>query len=384
VAQVGLALVVLVGGGLLLRSLSRLLAVDPGFEPRGVLSLKVFLGPPRYRLLPSQHGYVRDALARLEQLPGVSSVAAVSHLPLSGLTSRQRFEVEGRPAPAGEAPSASYRAVSASYFRTLRIPLRRGRELGEGDTADSPPVLVVNESMARRCWPGEDPLGRRVRWMGGPDPRWLTVVGVVADVRSEGLHASEGLVAYAPYTQRRFPWLRWTSFAVRTDGDPLALAGAVRAALARLDPEQPVYEVASLEEVVSRSLAERRFHALTLQAFAALGLALAALGVYGVVAYDVRERTAEIGLRMALGAQKGDVLRLVLRQGLLLALAGVALGTAGAVAAARALAPMLFEVTATDPLTYAGMAGVLVASALVACAVPAARAARLDPLQALR
>ena len=242
-----------VAGALLFKSFARLTAVRPGFDAERVLSLKVFLTPPRYRTVASGKQYIRSGLERMAAIPGVESVAAVSQLPLGDPSSTQPFDIEGRAVAPADRPSAAYRAVSAGYFRTLRIPLVRGRALTEDDREDSPLVVVVNEASARAFWPNQDPIGRRIRWATGIRPfdePWHTVVGVVADVRSSGLDKPEPPAIYAPYTQRMFTWLRWNSFVVRTHGEPQPYARAIREELTKIDPMQPIYQVASLDTVI--------------------------------------------------------------------------------------------------------------------------------------
>jgi predicted permease len=389
VAETALALTLLVGGGLLVRSFHNLMAVPLGFDAPRLVSGTVLLAPPRYRGLAEQRAFVHDVLASAQELPGVVGAAMTSQMPLEAGPVRLKFAVEGRPVDRADAPSASYRAVSPSYFRTLGIPLRAGRPPADSDTAEAPPVVVVNEVMAARSWPGESPLGRRIAWIPEADPaqgaaRWHTVVGVVGDVRSEGLHVPEGPAAYVPFPQRQLGFVRSASFVVRTVGDPAAAVAALRGAIRRVDPEQPVFNVGPVDAVVARSVAGRRFVTVLLEVFAGLAFALAVIGIYGLLSYTVGQRTREIGIRMALGAPRRRVFGLVVGDGLGLALAGVALGLPLAVLLARALGNLLFGVAPWDPATLALVSLGLAGSAVLACAVPARRALRVDPVVALR
>jgi putative ABC transport system permease protein len=388
VVQMALAMTLLVGGGLLVQTLRNLLAVPPGFDTERLLSLNLLLTPPRYRELAPQFGFVRQSIAALESVPGVVSAATISQLPLSEGPVRLKIGVEGRPFDRAEAPSVAYRAISPTFFRTMGIRLHAGRATAETDSETAPPVVVVNQAMARRLWPGEDPLGRRIRFVNDPDvngvPRWHEVVGLVGDVKSRGLDADEEPVAYVAFAQRRVPFVRGLSIVVRTAADPMALLPTVRRALLAVDAEQPVFGVRTLDEVVARSVAGRRFQAVLLQSFAGLALLLAVIGVYGVLSDAVGRRTREIGVRMALGAQPRQVLRLVLGEGMALALGGLALGLPASLALARTLKSFLFGVAPGDPLTLVALSLLLAASALAAAYIPARRATRVDPMAALR
>jgi putative ABC transport system permease protein len=388
VAQMALALSLLAGGGLLVQTLRNLLNVPLGFEAERLLSLNVFLGPPRYRELAPQYAFVRDTIAAIEQVPGVVSAGTVSQLPLAEGPVRLKLAIDGRPLDRAEAPVAAFRAVSPSYFATMGMPVRHGRSLMERDAGTAPLVVVVNEAMARRLWPGESPLGRRIRFLNDPVvagvTRWHEVVGVVGDVKSRSLDAGEEAVAYVPYAQRVVPFVRGVSLVVRTAADPAALLPAVRRAVLGLDPELPVFDARPLDDVVAESVAGRRFQAVLLQAFAGLALLLAAVGVYGVLSDAVGRRTREIGIRMALGAQPRQVLRLVLGEGMTLALGGLALGVPAALVLARTLKSFLFGVAPGDPRTLAAVSLLLAAAALVASYLPARRATRVDPMVALR
>jgi len=387
VCEVALAMTLAVAGALLFTSFARLTAVKTGFDADSVLSLKVFLTPPRYVTVAAGKQYIRTGLERLAAMPGVESAAAISQLPLGDPSSTQPIDIEGRAIAPADRPSPAYRTISSGYFRTLRIPLIRGRALTEEDREDTPAVVIVNDAAAHAFWPGQDPIGRRFKWATGIQPwddRWHTVVGVVADVKSSGLDKPEPPAIYAPYTQRMFTWLRWNTFVVRTHGEPHPYARAAREELTKVDPLQPVYDVAPLESVVADSVAARRFHTGLVDAFALLALALAAVGVYGTIGYWVAERTREIGVRMALGAQAGQVLWLIVRRSFVPLAAGLTLGMAGAFGVGRLLRSLLAQTSATDPLTLAVIAAVFVIVSLAACYLPARRAIAVDPINALR
>jgi putative ABC transport system permease protein len=389
VSGVALALMLLIGSGLMLRSVSKLLAVNPGFDSEKLLTMEVDFTGSGYRedvpcaagpCLAAQNFY-RQALERIQTLPGVEAAGVVSQLPLGGNMDRYGMHVEGKLSPNPEDdPSADRYAVSLDYLRAMRIPVLRGRSFNEQDRADSPAVALISETFARRIWSHEDPLGHRIK-MGDPQGPWRTIVGVVGDVRHTGLDAPSAMQIYLPHSQ----WLdSSTVLAVRTKGDPGSLAGAVRDAIWSVDKNQPISKVATMDRVIATSMAQRRFAMTLFSIFAGLALVLAAVGLYGVLAHNVSTRTNELGVRIALGAQKGDILRLVVRQGLLLTAMGIAIGVAGALALTRFLASQLFGVTPTDPVTFAGVPMLLAAVALLACYIPARRATRVDPMVALR
>jgi predicted permease len=387
VCEVALAMTLAVAGALLFRSFARLIAVQPGFDAERVLSLKVFLTPPRYVTVAAGKQYIRAGLDRLAAMPGIESAAAISQLPLGDPSSTQPIDIEGRTIAPADRPSPVYRTISSGYFRTLRIPLIDGRALTDDDRQDSPLVVIVNEAAARAFWPGEDPIGRRFKWATGIQPwddRWHTVVGVVADVKSNGLDKSEPPAVYAPYTQRMFTWLRWNTFVVRTHGEPQAYARAVREEFKQIDPLQPVYQIAPLDTVIADSVAARRFHTGLVDAFALLALALAAVGVYGTIGYWVAERTREIGVRMALGAPRARiVLMVVLRAGGFTAL-GVLAGIGLSLATGRALSTLLFSIEPFDLPTIGAVSLLVLATGIAAACIPARRAASLDPLEVIR
>lgn len=386
VAEIALSLVLMVGAGLLLESFRRLLSVDPGFDPHNVMTLAVSLPGTRYPRPDQRARFYAELLERVRVLPEVISAAAVTELPLGGDASiATRFTVEGRPAPApGQKPRAEYHAVTAGYFETMRIPLKKGRTFDAGDRREAPAVAVVNEALAAQLFPDQDPLGQRLRigvGTDGSDPRTFEVVGVVGDLRHFGRQIFAPAEIYVPHPQQSWSWM---SLVVRTSGDSVSLAGALRRTVAALDSEQAVYNVRPLPELLSDSLAARSFIMALLGGFALLGLALATVGVYGVLAESVERRRGEIGLRLAVGAAPADVLRMVLGQAARLAAAGVTLGLLAAFALTRVMQGLLFGVSARDPATFTAVAGVLATAALLASYLPARRAARLDPATVLR
>jgi putative ABC transport system permease protein len=381
VSEVALTLVLLVGAGLLVKSFARLLEVDPGLDPRGVLTLDLSLPPAKYAERHQIAAFYQQLLAEVAALPGVETAGAVSVLPLAGDDNSNFVQIEGRPPlPPGQALRAGRRNVSTDYFNALRIPLKAGRGIAPSDAADAPPVAVINEAMARSFFAGEDPLGKRLRTGGDKSP-WVTVVGVVGDVRHRGLEVDTRPEMFFPHAQSPS---RQMTLAVRTAGDPVSLVGPVRERVRAVDQDQPVGNVKTMETWVAESVASRRFSVLLLGVFALVAAALAAVGIYGVVSYGVAQRTHELGLRIALGARPRDVLRLVIRQGMRMTLIGAALGLAAALALTRVMSGLLYGVTATDPVVYAGVALLLVGVALLACYVPARRATKVDPMEALR
>lgn len=382
--EVALALVLLIGAGLLLRSLVRLQAVDPGFRTANALTMTVSLPESRYAEPHRKVAFFQELQARLGALPGVTSAALASHLPLAGRSLTADVEPEGQPVPAPNEPRlADYVSVTPGFFRVMGIPLVAGRDLASGDVLEGPPVVVINAAMARRYWANRNPIGRRVVVGAtvGADVRPRTIVGVVGDVRAAGLESEPAPAMYVCYFQNPWPTM---NAVVRTVSDPASLAAAVRAQVRALDANQPVYNLRSLDEVLGGSLALRRTQARLLSVFTLAALLLAAVGVYGVVAHAVARRTHEVGIRMALGARRGDVLRLVVGQGIRPVAIGLALGCLGALGASKTLAGLLFGVAPTDAVTFAGASFVLLLVALAACWLPARRATRVDPVVALR
>ncbi len=384
VGELAVALVLLVGAGLLVKTFWKLRNVEPGFRPDHLLTMRVELPETRYQDVNSQTRFRTQALAAINTLPGAES-SMISELPLSGDSLNHDFLIEGRPPIApGDEPSLETRSVIGNYFHVMQIPLRQGRDFGAQDfDTNAPLVGIANAEMVRQYFPNEDPLGKRVRWARNPTVQWITIVGVVGDVKHFGLDLPEQPALYSPYTQIN-PWKRWMTFAVRTQSDPAAMEQAVKKQIWQVDAQLPITKVQTMGEVTAASFAARRFNMLLLTMFAGLALVLAAVGVYGVMSYAVTQRTREIGIRMALGAQVGSVINLIMKHGLLIAIVGVAIGLAGALALTRLMTSLLFEVGATDKTIFMTAPACLLLIALAACYIPARRAARVDPLEALR
>ncbi|HVG31968.1 MAG TPA: ABC transporter permease [Pyrinomonadaceae bacterium] len=379
VTEIALALVLLVGAGLLIKSFKRLGEVDPGFKPDNVLTMQLSLPRSKYSKPEQQSAFLQQVLERIEAVPGVGSVSVVAGPPFSGLTASRYFQIEGRPPrPAGEGLNAGYNAASPNYFQTLGIPLRRGRDFTKQDVMGTPEVVIINEAMARRFWPDEDAVGGRLRI--GEDA-WRTVVGVVGDVRHTGLDEEPKPEMFYPYLQSP---LSFMTLMVRSTTDEKALRASIQREIRAVDPDLPVYGIKSMEQMISESVSPRRLNMILLTTFAVVALVMAALGIYGVMAYSVSQRTHEIGIRMALGAQRGDVLKMIVGQGMILTLMGIGIGLAASFGLTRLMRSLLYGVTATDPLTYIAVALVLGTVALMASLIPARRATRVDPMEALR
>ena len=386
VGEIGVAFVLLIGAGLLIRSFGRIRELDPGFRTDRVLTLRMGIPRAKYGELPKRMAFYRQLLDRVGALPGVRSSGLISFLPLTFTGGSYSYTIEGRPpAPSGQEPFAVYRLVSSDLLRSLGVPLRRGRGFTEQDDEKAPRVAIISESLARRDFPGEDPIGRRIALgVGGPEDELLLIVGIAGDVRHFELDRDPRPALYVPYAQESEFWLAPHDLVVRAQADPLALAAAVREAIRSIDPEQTVSNVRTMEAVMSEAVARRRFSTLLLGAFAGVAVLLAALGTYGVIAHSVARRTQEIGIRMALGARPIDVLRMVLGQGTRLAILGAVLGVVCALALTRLMGSLLFGVSPTDPMTFFLTALVLPAIAVLASFVPARRATRVDPMIALR
>jgi predicted permease len=381
VTELSLALVLLIGAGLLIKSFYRVLSVDPGFAPDRVLTMNLSLTDLRYPTAQQKTEFFSEVLRRAESLPGVRSAAFSDSLPLSPYHMRLALNLErmmGREVLPNSAPVMMSRlTVSPGYFYTLGIPVLKGRTFTEHDDEVSQKVAVVNESLARHLWPGEDPVGKRLPLPGAD----LTVVGVVGDTRHEGLSQDVEGEIYVPYLQDPFPSMQ---LAVRTASEPASLVSAVRAQVRAIDPAQPIYHVSTMEQTLSDSLAPRRFNMLLLGIFASIALALAIVGIYGVMAFAVTQRTHEIGIRMALGAERSSVLGLIVGQGLRLTLAGVTIGLAGAWGLTRFLTSFLYGVRSTDLATFGVVSAALVVVSVLASYIPARRATKVDPMVALR
>ena len=392
-AEVALALVLSIGAGLMARSFVALRNIDPGFDPRGVVTLEVsVVGTPQ--AAPGRRPVLyREILERFAAVPGVRAAGAINHLPIGGDVWGGPYTIEDRPpSRPGESPSGTYRAVMPGYFATMRIPILRGRSIAAADGPGAPGVVVINDYMARHRWPGQDPIGRRIALAGGDPNRksWLTVVGVVKNVVRGDWSAEPDDEIYVSFLQARMllemtdPAFAYITFVARTDNDPAALVPALRSAVWAIDPTLPISAVRTMESVVESANGSARFQTLLLGVFAAAAALLAAVGIYGVMSYAVSKQSREIGVRMALGANPGEVLCRVVRQGMAVALSGAGAGLAAAVLLTRLLSSLLYGVRSTDPATYAAVAALLLAIALAACYLPARRAAHIDPVKALR
>ena len=379
--QIAVALVLLVGAGLLLRSFYALSHVDTGIDTRNLLTFDLFLSGERAQYQSRQVAFYDEALRLITALPGVRDAGAAVTLPIGGDDFAAGFWIEGRPAPVpGQEPRAGYQVVTPGYFKAMGIPILTGRDFRAGDTRDAAPVAMVNQTLARQQWPGEDPIGRRLK-IGRANAAWMTVVGVVGDIRHMGPGTPPRPEFYQPHSQNSFPFM---AFVVRTEGSPSALVPSIRAAITSLDNAQPISGVTTMEQHIAQALSRPRLLSALVAAFGALALSLALVGVYGVMAYSVAQRTREIAIRAALGASAREVMRMILAKAVLLAAAGVAGGLVLSIAASRALSGMLFEVTATDASTYASVVAVLASVSLLAAAIPAWRATRIDGAQVLR
>jgi predicted permease len=383
IMELSISVIVLIVAGLLLRSLVRLQQVSPGFNAAHVLTLELTMSGDKYKDPQLVRATYRQLWERLERLPGVTSAGGVSSLPLSEMFAWGPITVEGRVPPPGENfINADERVVSGHYFETMQIPLVKGRLFNDQDTADKPQVIVVDEFMAQQLWPGQEPLGKRVSFGDlASKPAWAVVVGVVGRIKQYTLDADSRIALYLPQSQHAG---RAMNIVIRSGNDPAALASAVKGELRELDRDLPMYHVLTMEQRVAESLARRRFFAVLMALFAGFALALASIGIYGVMAYLVSQGTREIGIRMALGATPRSVLGLVVKQGMVLALCGVCLGVIAAFAFSRMVNGLLFGVQSTDPLTFATIALLLTLVALFASYVPARRAARIDPIISLR
>ena len=382
VSEVALSLVLLIGAGLMIRSFWKLQNVDPGFDTSNALTMSVALTPIRYSEPHQQLAFLDRAMEQIRAVPGVVSVGTTTTIPLAGGGSTQPFSIEGRPTGTiAEQPMAQTRYISPDYFKAIGIPLRQGRFFSDQDRDNSVPVIIISEAMARRFWPGENPIGKRLTPSFHSKEGAREIVGVVGDVKARGLDSDASTMMYLPYKQAPRPFM---SFVVRTSSNPESLVQPVSRAIYSIDKEQALTDVQTMDQVLMQSLSDRRFNMTLLLTFAGVALVLAAVGVYGVMNYTVTLRRRELGIRMALGAKASDVLRLVLRQGLTLTLIGVGAGLISAYALTRLMASLLYGVTATDYLTFASVSAVLIVVGLAASFVPARRATKVDPTIALR
>jgi len=380
ISEVALALVLLVGAGLMLRSFQQLQAVDPGFDPHHLLTLEVAAGGKAYRTGPSRIRFFEQLRPRLEALPGVESVSLINHLPISGDIWTLGIIIYGRPdPPPGQQPTAAYRVVQPGYFATMKIPMLQGRDFDNHDIRDTTPVAIVNEVLAKRHWPGENAIGQRLR-LGA---NWMTIVGIIKNVKQTDWTENPDDEIYLPYAQSDAGF-SFMTVVMRAHGDPLALRKPVEEQVRSLDKDVPIAHVQSMEQVIADKLWRGRLAMTLLGLFAAVAVSLAALGIYGAISYSVSQRTGEIGIRMALGARSGDVLRMILLQGLTVVGIGITVGLFGAWMLTRTLGSLLFGVTARDPVTFIAVPIILIALSVVACCLPALRASKVDPVTALK
>ena len=378
VAEIALTLVLLVGSGLLLRTLIRMQSVDLGFNHENLLTMRVSLLDSKYKERGQTANFYQQLLARIEKLPGVQSAGLTSSPPMIKLNNMSvGFEIEGQPVDPAHKPSVRYGVVSPNYFRTMGIPLIKGRAFNERDTSDNAPVALINEHFARRYFPNEDPIGKKIT-LGGPKRE---IVGVVGNVKHESPTDDEAEKVYSPHAQHIFSTVM---LAIRTAGDPNKIVTAASKAVWEGDPDAAVSNVATMDRVLANAISRPRFNALLLSIFSLVALILASVGIYGVMSYTVTQGTREIGIRLALGAQPRDVLRLVVGQGLVLTVIGLGVGVAAAFGLTRLMEKLLYGVTPTDPLTFAGVSVLLLVVALTACYLPARRATKVDPMVALR
>lgn len=383
VTEVALALVLLASAGLLVKSFNRLQNIDRGFNPDNLMTMVLRLPEAKYTDDLQMVAFFRRATERIRALPGVSTVGMVNYLPLyGGLGAKTSYTIEGRPAALpGEEPSTHVRVSDANYFNTMGIPLLRGRNFTDFETNEARHVVIISESLARQHFPGEDPIGKRITIPMSEKPVPTEIVGIARDVRYESLVEEPEPTAYLPHPELTYPFM---TLVIKTTGDPAAIVPAVKRELRELDPDQPVSDLRTMSQVMADTVGRARFNTMLLALFAGLATLLAAVGIFGVMNYSLTMRTREIGLRMALGAQPRKVVMLMLKQGLLLTLIGAAIGLAGALALTRLMTSLLFGVEATDPATFAVIVVLLMAVSLIACYLPARRAARIDPLIALR
>jgi len=382
VAQVALALVLLVGAGLLMKSLNRLQSVEPGFDPNNLLTVRVNLPPRKYDTDPKVINFFKQAVEQIRAIPGVESVGAINTLPFDGPYAGTDLNIEGRPKrPAGQDLSTGVVVTDSNYFQAMRIPLKRGRFYTPQEALEMRHVVVVNEAFAREIFPGQDPIGQRVTIDMKDDNQPSEIIGVVGDNKHKSLDSEVEPMAFWPHAELVYPGM---TFVIRTRGDNTNVAVTARQIIQQLDPEQPIGQVATMQTLMSKSVARAKFNSTLLAIFSIVALVMAAVGIYGVMSYSVLQRTHEIGVRMALGAQRSDVLKMILRQGIVLAATGVLVGLAGSFGLTRVIATLLFDVAATDKTTFAAVAVGLFAITFMASYIPAWRATKVNPLDALR
>jgi putative ABC transport system permease protein len=383
ISQVSLAVVLLIGASLLIESVFHLLHESPGFEPQGVLAFNLDLPDSRYGKPEQSADFFRNLLSRIRSVPGVTTASGVLPLPLSGDRLRTSFEIEGKPMAKSDLPSTNIRAVGLDYFQTMRIPLLAGRVFDARDNRQAPHVVIINQTLARRFFGKESPIGKRIKpgMTSGKTDSICEIVGVVGDVKHRRLWLPDEPETYVPYDQNPIGGL---NIVVRSADDPMTLLPALRAQVQALDPQLPIYKAQRMEDYVAASVAQRRFTSLLCSIFAGAGLLLAIVGLFGVISYNVAQRTHEIGVRVAVGAEKTDILRLILQEGMAITLVGIGVGLVGAIGLSSLVKSQLFGISATDPLTFLGVVVTLSLVALAACYLPARRAARVDPMVALR
>lgn len=382
IAEVALALLLSIGAGLMVRSFLRVQSINPGFNPDQVLSLRITLPAAKYSEERQRVSFYRELLERVKTLPGVLSAGAVTDLPLSGPGSSTSFSVKGRPSE-GRNPLTEYRIITPDYFRAMGIPLLSGRAFNETDDEKNRGVIIINETLARRFFPNQNPIGNYLALSGPPDDR--EIVGVARDVKDYGLDAEVKPESYIPYSQGGASYLKYYSLTmvIRAGVVPESLVAAVRGQVRGIDKDQPIYNIKTMQQVLSDSVSQRLFNMFLIGSFSIVALILAAVGIYGVIAYSVAQRTQEIGIRMALGAKPRDVLRLVVTQGMMQALIGVAIGLGAAFTLTRVMSSLLYGISPLDPSTFAGLSILLLVVALMASYIPARRAARINPIVAL-
>jgi putative ABC transport system permease protein len=382
VAEIALAVVLLVGAGLMIKSFMRLQAVDPGFDPSNLLTMSVSLPRAKYKEDNQDIAFFKEALERIGALPGVRSVGMVSALPFASLGSATGFTIEGQPPPSvGDKPTTDVRETDENYFRTMNIPVISGRAFSQQEVLEDRKVAIINEALARKYFPNENPIGKRVIVNMKATPEPTEIIGVVGDAKYKQLEAETRPMVYWPYAELVNSGM---TIVVRTTNEPLSLAAAAQREIQMIDKDQPVSDVKPMQAWLDESTSRTRFGTLLLAIFAGIALILAAVGIYGVMSYSVNQRTQEIGIRMALGAQASDVLKMVVGHGMMLTLIGVGCGLVGAFALTRVMASLLYGITATDPVTFVGVSVLLTAIALIACLIPARRATKVDPMVALR
>jgi len=388
ISEFALSLMLLIGAGLMLRSFLALQAIDPGFRPDHLLTMVLSVGGSQYAEPGRAPEFYQRAIERVRAIPGVTSAGMTNHLPIAGDLWGYPFWVDGRPVPhAGEEPEAAFRLALPGYLETMKIPVVRGRSIEAGDTAAAPGVVVINEYMAQRYWPGEDAIGKRIT-LNNPSsskmPAWLTVIGIVKNAVRYDWAAPPAEEFFLPYLQHTDTRSHYITLVVRTKGDPAALASIVENGIRQIDRNVTISEVQTMNAVVERANAEARFNMALLAVFAMVATVLSAVGIFGVMSYAVTRRRREIGIRLALGARRMEILQLIAGEGMVLALCGAAAGIAGALALTRLMAKLLYGVPPIDPLTFIAVPLLLTTVALAACLVPAFRAARISPVTALR